>query len=75
MALRLIVFISTALLVMTLVASGVPLPDDPFAPVPPSLYRPVLKGTKSFVPVEPRPWTGPDKRANQPPSQTKKPAR
>jgi hypothetical protein len=31
-------------------------PDDPGAPAPPSRYRPVISGTKSYRPVEPLPW-------------------
>jgi hypothetical protein len=37
-------------------------PDDPGTPVPPSRYRPVISGTKSYRPVEPLPWDDVNKR-------------
>jgi|GEM_PF-4053422 len=40
-----------------------PQPDDVRAPAPPSSYSPVFRGTKEFVPVEPKPWGAINERA------------
>lgn len=48
-------------------------PDDPRAPVPAERYQPVLKGTRSFRPVEPLPWGDVNRRVD-PQAGRRKPA-
>jgi hypothetical protein len=75
MGLRPSLLVTASLLAITFGASAQSAPDDPSAPVPPSTYSPVLKGTKTFKPVEPRPWAETNKRVSPLPKQTGKPAR
>jgi len=46
--------------------------DDPGAPVPAERYVPVLKGTRSYRPVEPLPWGDVNRRVD--PQARRKPA-
>ena len=48
-------------------------PDDPRAPVPAERYLPVLKGTRSYRPVEPLPWGDVNRRVD-PQAGRRKPA-
>jgi hypothetical protein len=75
MSLRPSLMVIATLLAITRATGAPPAPDDPSAPVPASTYSPVLKGTKAFKPVEPRPWAETNKRVSPPPKQTGKPAR
>jgi hypothetical protein len=75
MSLRPSLLATATLLAMTLAAGAQPAADDPSAPVPPSVYRPILKGTKPFKPVEPRPWGEANKRVSPPLKPAGKPAR
>jgi hypothetical protein len=51
-------------------------PDDPRAPVPPSVYTSVLKGTKIFMPAGPLPWGDANRRVSPPaPKKPEKPGR
>jgi hypothetical protein len=53
------------LLIVAPGAAALP-PDDPRAPVPPSVYTSVLKGTKTFMPAGPMPWGEANKRVSPP---------
>jgi hypothetical protein len=75
MFLRPSLLVTAALLEITHAAGAGRTPDDPSAPVPPAAYRPVLKGTKTFKPVEPGPWSETNKRVSPLPKQIDKPAR
>jgi hypothetical protein len=75
MFLRQSLSMTAALLTITLPAGAQRAPDDPFAPVPASTYSPVLKGTKNFRPIEPRPWGETNKRVSPPLKPAEKPTR
>jgi hypothetical protein len=74
MSLRASLFVTATYLAITLAAGAQPAADDPSAPVPASTYNPVLKGTKTFKPAEPRPWGDINKRVSPLSKQTEKPA-